>query len=87
MRVDVHEARRDQLAAGVDLFGSLGRDLADPGNAAVLDRYIRFEQFAAEAVGNAAATDYEIWIGSLWIGSHGVTSLFLILCPDHGLRR
>ena len=36
MGVEVDKARRDQLAAGVDLFGAFARDAADFDNAAVL---------------------------------------------------
>ena len=60
MGVDVDEARRDQLAPGVDLFLALGRDLADLGDATVLDRDIGLEQVATVPVGDIAAADHEI---------------------------
>ena len=61
MGVDVDEAGRDQFAAGVDLFLAFARDLADFGDAAAGNGHVGFEQFAAEAIGNAAATDHEVW--------------------------
>ena len=62
MGVDVDKARRDQFAVGVDLFLAFAGDLADFGDAAVGDRHIGFEEFAAHAVGNGAATDHEIGV-------------------------
>ncbi len=80
MGVNVDKARRDQFALGVDLFLALARDAADFGNAAVRDRHIGFEQFAAKTVGDVAAADHEVWIGG-----HGVSSPVLILLPHHEL--
>ena len=73
--VDVDEARRDQLAPGVDLFLALGRNLADLGDAAVLDRDIGLEELAAVAVCNGAAANHEVWRGC-----HGVRPV--LSCVD-----
>ena len=40
MRVDIHEARRDELAARIDLFAGGPFDVADGDDLAVLDRDI-----------------------------------------------
>ena len=69
MGVQVDKARRDQFAPGVDLLGAFAQHPADFDNAAVRDRDIRFEQFAAKPVGDGAAADHEVWM----IG-HGVSS-------------
>jgi hypothetical protein len=69
MGVQIDKARRHQFAAGVDLLGAFAQHPADLDNAAVRYRDIRFEQFAAKPVGDAAAADHEVWI----IG-HGVSS-------------
>ena len=81
MGVNVDKSRRDQLAPGVDLFLALAGDAADFGDAAVRDRHIRFEQFAAQTVGDAAAANHEVWA----IG-HGVHP-GLDLLPHHGSSR
>ena len=60
MGVDVDEARRDQLAARVDLLGALAVELADGGDLAVLDRDIGLDQRAAPAVGDGTIADDEI---------------------------
>src|SRR5689334_7104427 len=62
MGVDVDETRRDQLALGVDLFPALRGNLADLGDAAILDRDIGVIELAAVAVSDGAATDHEVWI-------------------------
>ncbi len=72
MGVHVDEARRDQLALGVDLFFAFGRDLADLDDAAILDGDIGLVKFAAVAVGNRAAANDEI--------SHGVLPAIFICC-------
>ena len=69
MGVEVDKARRDQLAAGVDLLGAFARNPADFRDAAVRYSHVGFEQFAAKTVGNAAAADHEVWV----VG-HGVSS-------------
>ena len=69
MGVNVDKARRHQFAAGVDLFLAFAGDAADLDNAAACDRHVRFEQVAAEAVGDAAAADHEVWMAG-----HGVSS-------------
>src|SRR5450631_2118201 len=79
MGMDVDKARRHQPASGIDLFGAFAGNAADFGDAAVLDRDIGFEQFAAKTVGDAAATDHEVWI----IG-HGASSLCWICCRIMG---
>ena len=66
MGVDVDKAGRDQLAPGVDLFLALARDPADFGDAAACYGDIGLEQFAAHAVGNAAAADHEVWVDRPW---------------------
>jgi hypothetical protein len=60
--MDVDEARGHELALGVDFLLALARDAADFGNATPCYRDIRFEQFAAESVGDAATVDHEVWV-------------------------
>ena len=72
MGVNIDKARRHQFALGVDLFPAFGGNLADLGDAAVRDRDIGFVQFTAEPIGDVAAADHEVWVGSPWIDSHGV---------------
>jgi hypothetical protein len=62
MGMDVDEARGHELALGVDFLLALTRDAADFRDATLCYRDIRFEQFAAESVGDAAAADHEVWI-------------------------
>jgi len=62
MGMDVDEARGDDPALGVDLFGAGAGDLADRGDLAVLDRDIALEGFAAGAVDDRRATDHNIEI-------------------------
>src|SRR6266851_925288 len=62
MGVDVDKAGRNQFAAGIDLFAAFAQDAADFHDVAVRYRDIRFEQFTAKAVGNAAAADHEVWV-------------------------
>src|SRR5579871_6654781 len=82
MGVDVDEARRDQLAFGVDLFGALGRDATDLDNAAAADCDIGLVELTAEAVGDRAATDDEIDIAC-----HHAFSLFCLFCSSRCYRR
>src|ERR1700730_17785618 len=79
MGVQVDKTRRDQLSTRVDLFGALAGDATDLGNAAVFERDIGFEQFAAKTVGNRAAADHEIWIVS-----HDVSSRIWFCCRIMG---
>jgi hypothetical protein len=72
MGVDVDKACGDELASGVDLVLACVGDLADLGDAAVLDRDIGLEQIAAAPVSNGAAANHEVRIGC-----HGVSSRFL----------
>ena len=58
--VDVDEARGDQHALGVDLLGARSRDLADGGDAAVLDAYVGGEAFAARSVHDGPAAHDQI---------------------------
>ncbi len=62
MGVDVDKAGRNQFALGVDLFLASARDLADLGDAAAGNGDIGLEQVAAEAVGDIAAADHEVWL-------------------------
>jgi hypothetical protein len=91
MGVQVDKARRDQFAAGVDLFLAFAEHPANFHDAAVSDRDIRFEQVAAESVGDVAAADHKVWI----VG-HGVPSrdasyfaaswVVLPCCQPSGMR-
>ena len=78
MGVEVDKARRDQFAAGVDLLGPFAGNAADFGDAAAGDRNVRFEQFAAEAVGDAAAADHQVGVMG-----HDVSSRGWIFCCQH----
>ncbi len=60
--VDVDEARRDQHALGVDLFGALPAHLADGGDLAVLHRDVGFLDRSTGAIRHVAATHYKIEI-------------------------
>ena len=60
MRVQIDEAGRNGETVGVDLFSSLGRDLADLANDSVLDGDVAAERFAAGAVYDAAAADHDV---------------------------
>jgi hypothetical protein len=62
MGMQIDEAGRDQFAPGVDLFRTLGRDLADLCNAAVADGNVGFKQLAAKAISDGAAADHEAWM-------------------------
>jgi hypothetical protein len=68
--VDVDEARRDQQALGVDLFGAFPRNSANRRDLAVLDRDIGLARAIARAVGHRAATDDQIVV------RHGFTPGF-----------
>ena len=57
--VDVDEARRDQLAARVDLLGALGDVSADRGDLAVGDGEVGFVGIAAGAIDDGAVADHE----------------------------
>jgi hypothetical protein len=58
--MNVHEARCDKQALGVDLLGSAARDLADGGDPAVVHRDIGFVQGSTGAVGHHAAAHDQI---------------------------
>src|SRR5690348_12152533 len=57
MCMQVDEARRDHMPLGVDLFLALGRDLANLGDAAVLDAHVAVERSRAGAVDDLAAAN------------------------------
>src|SRR3954452_6046291 len=79
--VNVDEARRHQLAAGIDLFLAFAGDAPDFDDVTRADRYIRLEQLTAEPVRDVAATDDEVWIGD-----HGASSR-VDLWPHHEFSR
>ena len=63
MGVDVHETRRHEQAAGVDLLLAAARQLADLDDPAVANRNIGASERAAQAVGDLAAADDQIKAG------------------------
>src|SRR5579883_1103405 len=62
VRMDIDEARRNELALGVDLFRTACGDRADCGNAAVFDRNVRLERLSARAVDDRPAANDQIEI-------------------------
>src|SRR5690606_32494248 len=60
MGVDVDKARRDNLAAGVDLFATGAQIGAHRGNSVTLDRDIGNEGSGARAIDDRAAANYQI---------------------------
>src|SRR5919107_4378593 len=58
--VDVHEARRDESAARVDLLAAAAGHFADGGDPPVLDGDVRLEGGAPGAVDDGAAADDEV---------------------------
>ncbi len=63
VRVDVDEARRDELAARIDLLAARTRDLPDARNLAVGDGDIGRENGASFAVCDGAAPNDEVVLG------------------------
>jgi signal transduction histidine kinase len=80
MGMDVDKARRDQLAARVDLFLALARDFADFEDASIRNRHISFVELAAATIGNGAAADHDV----RGFG-HGASSRFDFVSVHHGL--
>jgi hypothetical protein len=62
MGVDVDKAGGNELALGIDFLLAPTRDAANFRDATARYRDIRFEQFAAKSVGDAAAADHEVWV-------------------------
>ena len=60
MRVDIHEARRNQLTTRVDLFGTALRDPAYRGDPALRDGHICLEQRTTRAVCNLTCTNHQV---------------------------
>jgi hypothetical protein len=58
--MDIDEARRHQKAARVDLLAPGIGNLADDGDAPVIDGDVAFERLAAAPVGNSAAANDQI---------------------------
>ena len=70
--VNVDKARGHQQALGIDLLKGRATDLADGGNAAVLDRDVGDARLAAKAVMDGAAADDQVVVGHkclplLWV--------------------
>ncbi|MCY1412147.1 hypothetical protein D9M71_275460 [compost metagenome] len=58
--VDIDEAGRDQMTAGVDFLHAMAGDLPHLDDAPVPDRHVGAIGLATQPVGNVAATDHQI---------------------------
>src|SRR5690606_38214148 len=62
MRMHIDEAGRHDLTLRIDLLAARGRNLADSGDGAPVNGNIRLDGFAAGAVINGAAPDYDVML-------------------------